>query len=105
MRKACLFRRRSAVSGKVLTVHADTQSPFRWYSASCRILLSYRELTPPVVLSTGDNQPLSMIVWSFVQTGAYGQASAAAIIMIALMAPILILYWMVARRTGIVPTN
>ena len=54
---------------------------------------------------TGDNQPLSMVVWSYVLTSEYGQASAVAAIMIALMAPILVVYWTVARRTGIVPTR
>jgi ABC-type Fe3+ transport system permease subunit len=66
--------------------------------------LSYRELTMPVVLSTADNQPLSVIVWSFVQGSQYGQASAVALIMVGLMIPILILYWSIARRTGIVPS-
>jgi iron(III) transport system permease protein len=80
-------------------------TPAMMYAWIWIALLSYRELTLPVVLSTGDNQPLSMVVWSFVLTSEYGQASAVAVIMIGLMAPILILYWMVARRTGIAPTN
>ncbi len=80
-------------------------SPAMLYAWIWIALLSYRELTLPVVLSTGDNQPLSMVVWSFVLTSAYGEASAVAVIMIALMAPILVIYWTVARRTGMVPAR
>jgi iron(III) transport system permease protein len=64
-------------------------------------LLSYRELTLPVVLATGSNLPFSMLVWSYVQSSSYGRASAAALIMLALMVPVLLLYWLAARRTGI----
>ncbi len=65
-------------------------------------LLSYRELTLPVVLATANNLPFSMLVWSYVQSSSYGRASAAALIMLALMVPVLLLYWLAARRTGIV---
>jgi hypothetical protein len=44
-----------------------------------------------------------MVVWGLVQTSAFGPASAVALIMVGLMIPILILYWTVARRTGIAP--
>jgi iron(III) transport system permease protein len=64
-------------------------------------LLSYRELTLPVVLATGGNLPFSMLVWSYVQSSSYGRASAAALIMLALMVPVLLLYWLAARRAGI----
>lgn len=63
-------------------------------------LLSYRELTLPVVLATGSNLPFSMLVWSYVQSSSYGRASAAALIMLALMVPVLLLYWLAARRAG-----
>jgi len=64
-------------------------------------LLSYRELTLPVVLATGANLPFSMLVWSYVQSSSYGRASAASLIMLALMVPVLLLYWLAARRVGI----
>jgi iron(III) transport system permease protein len=95
----------AGTAGVMRRVLIPLLTPALMYAWVWIALLSYRELTLPVVLSTGDNQPLSMVVWSLVLSGSYGQASAVAIIMIALMAPILILYWMVARRTGIVPTN
>jgi iron(III) transport system permease protein len=65
-------------------------------------LLTYRELTLPVVLATAGNLPFSVLVWSYVQSSSYGRASAAALIMLALMVPLLLLYWLVARRTGMV---
>jgi len=65
-------------------------------------LLTYRELTLPVVLATSNNLPFSMLVWSYVQSSSYGRASAAALIMLALMVPFLLLYWLVARRMGII---
>ncbi len=95
----------AATAGVLRRVLIPLLAPAMMYAWIWIALLSYRELTLPVVLSTGDNQPLSMVVWSFVLTSDYGQASAVAVIMIALMAPILVLYWMVARRTGIVPTS
>ncbi len=62
--------------------------------------MTYRELTLPVVLSTGGNLPFSMLVWSYVQSSSYGRASAAALIMLVLMVPVLLLYWLAARRAG-----
>jgi iron(III) transport system permease protein len=64
-------------------------------------LLTYRELTLPVVLATGTNLPFSVLVWSYVQSSSYGRASAAALIMLAVMVPFLLLYWVVARKAGI----
>ena len=64
-------------------------------------LLSYRELTIPVVLSTNENQPLSVIVWSLVLSNSSGEASAVAVTMLALMLPALFVYATIARRTGI----
>ena len=65
-------------------------------------LLSYRELTLPVVLSSGSNLPFSVLVWSYVQSSSYGRASAAALVMLVLMTPFLALYWLVARRAGMI---
>lgn len=61
-------------------------------------LLTYRELTLPVVLSTASNQPLSVVVWSLVATSSYGAASAVSLFMLVVMLPMLFLYWMLARR-------
>ncbi len=95
----------ASTAGVMRRVLLPLLTPAMMYAWIWIALLSYRELTLPVVLATGDNQPLSMVVWSYVLTSEYGQASAVAAIMIALMAPILVVYWTVARRTGIVPTR
>ena len=95
----------ASTAGVMRRVLLPLLTPAMMYAWIWIALLSYRELTLPVVLATGDNQPLSMVVWSYVLTSEYGQASAVAAIMIALMAPILVVYWTVARRTGMVPTR
>ena len=95
----------ASTAGVMRRILLPLLTPAMMYAWIWIALLSYRELTLPVVLATGDNQPLSMVVWSYVLTSEYGQASAVAAIMIALMAPILVVYWTVARRTGMVPTR
>ena len=64
-------------------------------------LLTYRELTLAVILANADSQPLAVVVWGLLWSSAYGKASAVSLIMIALMLPILALYWLVARRLQI----
>jgi iron(III) transport system permease protein len=92
-----------AGTGQVLrAVLAPLLAPSMLYAWIWIALLTYRELTLPVVLSSGTNLPFSVLVWSYVQSSSYGRASAAALIMLALMVPILLLYWTIARRVGIV---
>ena len=83
-------------------VLAPLLAPSLLYAWIWIALLTYRELTLPVVLSSGSNITFSVLVWSYVQSSAYGKASAAALIMLAVMVPILFLYWTIARRVGIV---
>jgi iron(III) transport system permease protein len=83
-------------------VLAPLLAPSLLYAWIWIALLTYRELTLPVVLSSGSNITFSVLVWSYVQSSAYGKASAAALIMLAVMGPILFLYWTIARRVGIV---
>ncbi len=64
-------------------------------------LMAYRELTLPVLLSTTSNQPLSMVIWGYILVSNYGQASVLVLVMLALLCPVLFLYWAVARRVGI----
>jgi iron(III) transport system permease protein len=91
--------------GIMRSVIVPLLGPAMMYAWIWIALLAYRELTLPVVLSTNTNQPLSVIVWSLVVSSSYGQGSAVAVTMLALMVPILALYWIVARRTGIAPSN
>ena len=72
--------------------------PTLLYSWIWIALLAYRELTLPVVLSTAQNQPLSVVVWGLVATSSYGAASAVALLMLIIMVPMLFVYWFLARR-------
>ena len=63
-------------------------------------LLTFRELTLAVILSTSGNLTLPVVIWSLWLGGGLGQASALAILMLALLLPITALYWPLARRHG-----
>jgi iron(III) transport system permease protein len=67
-------------------------------------LLTFRELTLAVILSTADNVTFPVVVWSLWLGGGLGQASALAIVMLATMTPLIALYWLFARRQGLVAT-
>jgi iron(III) transport system permease protein len=82
-------------------VLAPLLAPSMLYAWIWIALLTYRELTLPVVLSSSSNLPFSILVWSYVLSSSYGKASAAALIMLVLMVPFLLAYWLVARRVGL----
>jgi iron(III) transport system permease protein len=67
-------------------------------------LLTFRELTLAVILSTADNVTFPVVVWSLWLGGGLGQASALAIVMLLMMTPMIALYWLIARRQGLVAT-
>ena len=80
-------------------------SPTLLYAWLWIALLTFRELTLAAILTSGDNTTLPMVIWSFWQGGGLGQASALAMIMLAAMAPVIALYWMIARRLGLMATS
>jgi iron(III) transport system permease protein len=65
-------------------------------------LLVFRELTLAVILSTSENLTFPVVVWSLWLGGGLGQASALAMVMLAMMTPLIALYWWIARRQGLV---
>jgi len=67
-------------------------------------LLVFRELTLAVILSSADNVTFPVVVWSLWLGGGLGQASALAIVMLLMMTPLIALYWVIARRQGLVST-
>jgi iron(III) transport system permease protein len=91
----------AGTAGVLRTVLLPLLTPTILYAWIWIALLTYRELTLPVVLATGANLPFSVLVWSYVQSSSYGRASAAALIMLAVMVPFLLLYWTVARKVGL----
>jgi iron(III) transport system permease protein len=64
-------------------------------------LLTFRELTLAVLLTTRDNITLSVVIWSLWLGGGLGDAAAVALVMLCGMIPIIGLYWLVARKTGL----
>jgi iron(III) transport system permease protein len=79
-------------------------APTLFYAWLWIALLTFRELTLAVILSTADNVTFPIVVWSLWLGGGLGQASALAIVMLLMMTPLIVLYWLFARRQGIVAT-
>jgi iron(III) transport system permease protein len=64
-------------------------------------LLTYRELTLPVLLSSNDNLPLAVVVWNMWLSGQFGDASAVAILMLVVMMPLVAFGWVFIRRSSV----
>jgi iron(III) transport system permease protein len=95
----------AAAGGVLRAVILPLLAPAMMYAWVWIALLTYRELTLPVILSTTNTQPLSVVVWGMVYGSHFDHASVVALLMVGLMAPILLVYWIVARRTGLIATN
>jgi len=95
----------AATGGVLRAVIVPLLAPAMMYAWVWMALLTYRELTLPVILSTTNTQPLSVVVWGMVYGSHFDHASVVALMMVGLMAPILLVYWIVARRTGMIATN
>jgi iron(III) transport system permease protein len=65
-------------------------------------LLTFRELTLAVILSTADNLTFPVVVWSLWLGGGLGQSSALAMVMLLMMTPLIAIYWLIARRQGLI---
>ena len=61
-------------------------------------LSAYRELTMAVFLSSPKSQVLSTYIWGQWHGGGLGDAAAIAIMMIAVMSPVVTSFWMFARK-------
>jgi iron(III) transport system permease protein len=92
----------AGTAGTLKSVLLPLMAPTLLYAWIWIALLTFRELTLPVMLATSDTMPFSVLVWGYVQASQYGPASAASLIMLALMLPVLLLYWVFARRVGTV---
>jgi len=66
-------------------------------------LVTYRELTVATVLFNPENITLPVIVWNFWTAGGMGPASAVTMVMLAVLTPLVLIYWFTAgRRFGVV---
>lgn len=63
-------------------------------------LLTFRELTLAVFLTSRDNITLSVAIWSIWTTGDIGQGAALSFVMFCLMIPIITLYWYFSGKNG-----
>ena len=68
-------------------------------------LLTYRELTLAVLLSTRGNITLPVVVWSVWQGGAFGRGAALTLVTLLFLLPFIALYWIVARRRMVDPQS
>lgn len=76
-------------------------SPTLLYAWLWIALLVFRELTLAVIVSAGGNITMPVVVWSLWLGGGMGESSALTMIMLVVMVPIIAVYWMVARRQGV----
>lgn len=63
-----------------------------------RALVTYRELTVATVLFTPENITLPVVVWSQWIGIGLGPAAAATLVIVALLTPLIVLYWVVIGR-------
>jgi iron(III) transport system permease protein len=61
-------------------------------------LSAYRELTMAVFLASPKSQVLSTYIWGQWHGGGLGDAAAIAIVMIAMMSPLVTCFWIYARK-------
>ena len=76
-------------------------SPTLIYAWLWIALLVFRELTLAVILTTPRNMTLPVVIWTTWLGGGLGQSSALVVVMLALMIPLVVLYWFVTARYGL----
>ena len=91
----------AGVGGIVRSVLAPLLKPAMMYAWIWIALLTYRELTLPVLLSTNDNLPLAVVVWNFWLGSLYGPSAATAVLMLVIMMPIVFAAWWLALRRDV----
>src|ERR1044071_8568417 len=77
----------------LLSVVVPLMRPTLVYAWIWTALICYRELTLSVVLTTADNLTLPVLIWQSWYDGKTGAAAAQSLVMLALMAPLIGLYW------------
>jgi iron(III) transport system permease protein len=90
--------------GAFRRIAAPLLAPTLLYAWLWIALLTFRELTLAVILSTGGNLTFPVLVWDLWLGGGLGQASALAVVMLLVMTPVIAIYWLLARRQGLVAT-
>jgi iron(III) transport system permease protein len=83
-------------------VLAPLLKPALGYAFIWIALLTYRELTVPVLLATNDNLPLAVVIWNMWFGSQFGQASAVVVLMLLAMMPLIYLGFWVSRERPVV---
>ncbi len=91
-----------ASTGTILTrIIGPLLRPTLIYAWLWIALITFRELTLAVLLTTRDNMTLPVVVWSLWVASGFGQAAALTLILLVIMIPIVWLYWWVARKMSL----
>jgi len=89
-----------ARSGGVMArIVAPLLAPTLFYAWVWIALLTFRELTLAVLLTTRDNITLPVVIWTL-WDGRPQDSAAIAVVMLLLMTPCLIAFWFVLRGRG-----
>lgn len=92
----------AGLGGVMRRVLAPLLRPALGYAFIWIALLTYRELTVPVLLSTNDNLPLAVVIWNMWFGSQFGQASAVVVIMLVAMMPLIYLGFWFSRGRAVV---
>ena len=92
----------AGLGGVVRSVLAPLLRPSLGYAFIWIALLTYRELTVPVLLSTNDNLPLAVAIWNLWTASQFAPASAIVVIMLVAMMPLIYLGFWVSRGRAVV---
>ncbi len=91
----------ASTSAVIRRILVPLMAPTLLYAWLWVALLTFRELTLVIVLTTRDNMTLPVVVWSLWLSGGLGTSSALTLILLVLMIPVIGLYWWVARKRGL----
>jgi iron(III) transport system permease protein len=92
----------AGLGGVMYRVLAPLLKPALGYAFIWIALLTYRELTVPVLLATNDNLPLAVVIWNMWFGSQFGQASAVVVLMLLAMMPLIYLGFWVSRERSVV---
>jgi iron(III) transport system permease protein len=92
----------AGLGGVLRSVLAPLLRPSLGYAFIWIALLTYRELTVPVLLSTNDNLPLAVEIWNLWTASQFAPASAIVVIMLVAMMPLIYLGFWVSRGRAVV---
>jgi iron(III) transport system permease protein len=93
----------ASTGGVVRRVIVPLLAPTLIYAWLWIALLTFRELTLAVILTTRGNITLPVVVWSLWVNGGLGKAAAITLLLLAMMIPFVVLYWLVVRRSAALP--